>query len=86
MKLCLRSFLTCSFRTIWPPESVDKIFFDNGMLTLEYRDEWNPFERPTLPWGLDQEGIWRAAFDPRKERWRLRKVKNLEYFGADRKR
>jgi hypothetical protein len=83
MKLSLFSRII-SFSATWPPESVDKLFFDRGTIAIEFRDHWIPDERPILPMGLDQESLWRASYDQRRSRWTLKRLRVLDYPDKDR--
>jgi hypothetical protein len=69
--------------TAWPPETFDRLFVANGSLHLEYRDQWNPYERPVLPFGLDVESLWSAEYLSHERRWKLKRLRRLDYEGKD---
>jgi hypothetical protein len=70
--------------TRWPPRFVDSVFvLDNGVLRLVFRDPWFPWSRPVRADSVEHEAEWEATYDPRKERWTLRRLKVLDYEGPD---
>jgi hypothetical protein len=82
-KLCLRSRLVAGLFTLWPPESVDEMRVERGLLTLIYHDKEYQYERAVLPFGLDRESVWEATLIAHNMRWRLERVRRLDFDGAD---
>lgn len=84
MRLFLRSRLWNGLFATWPPEDIDELApMGHSSVAIAFRDEWVPFERPILPFGLDQESLWQGQYDPRRQAWRLLRIRTLDYEGAD---
>ena len=75
MRLRWRSRLALLLTT-WPPELVDSIACRDDKLVLRYRD-------PLVPYCKGSEYEWEAIFDARAGKWTLRKLRLLNYDGAD---
>ena len=67
----------------WPPEKIDRLVCEGDQVVLEFRDPWVPYEKPIMPWGLDRESLWQASYLKRVARWRLKRIRRLDYEGAD---
>lgn len=83
MRLTWISRLKCAVLTQWPPETLDRLELVNGRVAIEYRDPWYEDEKTILPFDLDKESLWRATFDPTRERWSLTRIRTLDYGGKD---
>lgn len=83
MKLAVASRVTRGLFATWPPESIDVLSCASGVLMIEFRDHWIPYERPVLPFRLDQESLWRATYDRERRRWKLKRLRHLDYEGSD---
>lgn len=54
MTLAWRAKLWNGLFATWPPQSFEKIFWEQGRLKLIFRDPWYPYDKkPLLPFGLD---------------------------------
>lgn len=63
----------------WPPESVEAVHCNAGVLAIEFRDPWFPYEKRVI----GQECLWRATYDRGRGRWRLSLVRKLDYENGD---
>lgn len=75
-KLDLASQLNRLFVTAWPPESLDSAICERDTLVLRFRDHWSPFTKSS-------DYAWEARFNARTKRWRLIKVRELDYDAGD---
>lgn len=82
MKLVWWERLRNGLFTTWPPESFDRLFFADGQLCLEYRDQWSPYDRRVLPLKLDVESLGCAEYLSRHG-WKLKRIRHMDYRGAD---
>lgn len=84
MRLSLGSRVWNGLFATWPPEKVDELASAGPTsIVVTFRDEWIPFERPILPFGLDQESLWQAQYYPLRQHWRLLRIRTLDYEGSD---
>lgn len=66
----------------WPPDNYHKFECFEGQLSFQFHDNWNPWEYPLL--NSDRESVWKATFMQEARRWRLDRVRFLDYeSGAD---
>jgi hypothetical protein len=70
--------------TYWPPKFIDELVVTNGALSFTFHDPEDTWERPILPFKLDVESVWRAEYNAGSRKWRVRRVRHLDYDGADR--
>lgn len=83
-RVTIGSFVLSVLACHWPPESVDRLYLEDGCICLEFRDPWVPFEKPILPFGWDQESQWLARFREAGRRWSLTRLRKLDYENTDR--
>lgn len=84
LPLDFASWVRYGWLGVWPPATFERVEVDDGSLVIEFRDPWIPFERPVLPFRYDQESLWKATYRRRRGRWRLERVRHLDYEGDDR--
>lgn len=77
MKLTLPSRLWAGWFATWPPEGLDDFGVCDEGVFLVFRDKPVEYEKPTLPFGLDSESIWRASYSPETSRWKLKRLGNV---------
>ena len=79
LMLTFASLVLRSWRTAWPPESVDRLAYEENRLQLYYRDDWPAFYIPTFT-----PGLWRATFLPeRGGAWTLSRLRSMDYEHED---
>lgn len=83
LRLSLRSRLTTGLVSSWPPETVDRLGWEQDELYLDFRDPWVPWEKEVLPFGWGRESLWRATLSARTRRWTLRRLRKLDYEHTD---
>jgi hypothetical protein len=72
------------FPANWPPQFIDDIHVSGAKLSFTFHDSESDWERPVLPGKLDVPSIWSAEYRSRAAQWTLRRVRHLDYEGADR--
>jgi hypothetical protein len=72
------------FPANWPPQFIDEIQVSGGNVSFTFHDSDNDWEWPILPGKLDVPSIWSAQYRSRSGQWTLRRVRHLDYDGADR--
>ncbi|MCB9742256.1 MAG: hypothetical protein H6741_18925 [Alphaproteobacteria bacterium] len=82
LRLGLGSWLRYGLLGTWPPEQARALRADGDAVVLTYRDAWIPFEEPVLPFGYDRESEWAARFEPARGRWRLSRLRHLDFEGG----
>ena len=82
LELSWHSFVAGRLFGTWPPESIDQIEVREGTVTITFHDREDSYERSPLPFRWGDESLWRACQLP-NERWRLERVRHLDYDGAD---
>jgi hypothetical protein len=60
---------------VWPPEYIDAVAIERGLIRVDFRDEWVPFE----PGGESQWTGRRSA----RGLWTVKRVRLMDYDGAD---
>ena len=60
---------------VWPPEYIDTIGVERGLLRIGFRDDWVPFE----PGG---ESLWTANL-PSRRLWTVARIRLMDYDGLD---
>jgi hypothetical protein len=76
MRLKLGSRLLNYLHASWPPETVDALSCEGGVLTLRFRDHWKPYF-------VGDDFEWEAKLDHNNGTWRLIKLRKLDYDGPD---
>jgi hypothetical protein len=62
--------------SVWPPEEALGAEWNDGMFTVIYESPWDPFAKaPVWPKKLDAHALWRARFNPLRQKWRLQRVR-----------
>jgi hypothetical protein len=61
---------------VWPPERIDAIVVERGLLRVGFRDEWVPFE----PGG---ESLWMGTYSSSRSLWTVKRVRRMDYDGLD---
>ena len=84
LRLDLRSRVVAKFCTSWPPEIIDDVHLEKGTLWITFHDRESEGESSPLPFSLGDESIWKARYVPSRARWRLQRVRRLDYDGKDR--
>ena len=60
---------------VWPPEYIDTMGVERGLLRIGFRDDWVPFE----PGG---ESLWTATHSSRRL-WTVARIRLMDYDGRD---
>ena len=67
----------------WPPEHLEEMSWRDNRLEIVTRDSWIPYEKPILPFRLDQESYWKAVFESRSNSWKLTRINYVDYEAPD---
>ena len=63
----------------WPPQNLTSSKYEDDKLVIEFHDPWIPHQKPILPFKLDHEWKWKAEYDSRKSKWKLKKLEFIPY-------
>ncbi len=80
LKLALLTRITTGLPATWPPEDLDRFYFQDQRLCMEYRDQWVPYEAPILQFCA--ESLWKAWYRAKSRKWVLQRLRYLDYEGG----
>jgi hypothetical protein len=75
MDLDLRSRVIIQFTSNWPPETLDSVSTDSGLVIRFHDTEYGM--KSAYPGGFFSESIWEARYDERRHKWSIARIRKL---------